>query len=212
MAATGAVVAAVVVAVAVLALAVVVRRREGFVAGPVDRKVRDAATAVTQDARSVGCSYVVELLSEVQASTWARKSDKVPCAAVTDRLRRLQNAMEARVQASKLGPRTRVKMLQYAQETMDAVRAAFAPLCRNGTFSVADAAAALADLRARCPLFKAKATAKPASKATAKPKSKTKATAKATAKPASKPKSKTKATAKPQLKTRSKTKPAAKAQ
>jgi len=154
----------------------VLRRRDTFVSGNIvgiqadlkragiEDDLHAASAGVADSAQALGCAYLAELTSAVQSYVRTAK-DRLPCSAVTDQLRRVQNAMEARVRASKLAAGTKAKMMDYVQSAVDTVRAVFDPLCRNGSFDTRAAQSALEGIQvsycAALPTPRKDAAAKP---------------------------------------------------
>lgn len=151
--------AAVAAALAALAALQGRRHREAFVSGNVvgiqadlkrqgiEREMHAAAAGVADGAQGLGCAYLAALAGAVQAPLTGGAA-RVPCSRVTDHIRKLENAVEARIRAGKLSAKTKDKMSAYKRQAVDAIRAVFDPLCTRDTFDPREVSAALKAIQA----------------------------------------------------------------
>jgi len=137
---------------------------------PADKRVPELGPMLAEVAEGIqdlGCASMGALLEVVgDAGESDGSGRRLPCGKVTDALKKYENELDARVQASGATPATKAKFLKYGRQAMDTVREAFKPMCKDGTFDPAELRDALTQLQtAFCrslPTPAADAAAKPA--------------------------------------------------
>lgn len=143
-----------------LAVLLALDRPEPFVSGNIvgiradlkrqgiEAAMHSATAGVAGSAQGLGCAYLSAMAGAVQASVGAGGGARVPCSRVTDQIKKLDNAIEARIRAGKLGANTKDKMSAYKRQAVDAITAVFDPLCTGDTFDPQEVGAALKAIQA----------------------------------------------------------------
>ncbi len=117
-------------------------KREG-----IEKELHQAAAVVAENAQGLGCAYLNVLVDAIEESVRESKDRRVACGRVTDHIKKLENAIEARIRSSGFSQRTKDKLNDYRRQAIDTIRSTFDPLCDKQTFDPKEVRATLRAIR-----------------------------------------------------------------